>query len=312
MPNKTRMNRNTLCGFAAILLWSSTVALARSISEKLGPLTAGASVYTLGGILLVFQFFFKEKSLRKVRALSPLYLFGCGSLFLIYTVALFIAIGLALNHQQTIEVGLVNYLWPSLTILFSLALLSKKAKLWLFPGICIAFLGIILVLTQGTSISWNSFWKNLSDNPTAYGLGLIAAVSWALYSNLTRRWSNSTSFGGVPFFILATGMAMLLLRFLHREHSSWSPWALAEILFLGIATALGYLFWDMAMRQGDVILVVSVSYLTPFFSTAVGCLYLKVVPGLNLWLGCLLIIGGSLLSWSAIEKPVAQKSKTKP
>jgi len=56
------------------------------------------------------------------------------------------------------------------------------------------------------------------------------------------------------------------------------------------------------MRKGDVVLVVSCSYLTPFLATAVGCIYLWVVPGVKLWLGCLLIIGGSFLSWRSIDK----------
>ncbi|MCX5735162.1 MAG: hypothetical protein NTW68_12655, partial [candidate division NC10 bacterium] len=47
-----RADRNTILGFCAILLWSVTVALARSISEQIGPLTAGAAVYlTAAGFL---------------------------------------------------------------------------------------------------------------------------------------------------------------------------------------------------------------------------------------------------------------------
>ena len=48
-------------------------------------------------------------------------------------------------------------------------------------------------------------------------------------------------------------------------------------------------------------LVASCSYLTPFFSTVVTCLYLRVQPGPTLWMGCGLIIAGSFLSWRSIR-----------
>ena len=36
-------------GLGAILLWSATFAVARSLSEQIGPLTAGAAAYLIGG-----------------------------------------------------------------------------------------------------------------------------------------------------------------------------------------------------------------------------------------------------------------------
>ena len=38
-------------GLAAILLWSTTFALARSLSEQVGPWEAGTAVYLLGGAM---------------------------------------------------------------------------------------------------------------------------------------------------------------------------------------------------------------------------------------------------------------------
>ena len=53
MEKKSVIDRPTLYGFIAILLWSSTIALVRSISERIGPLTAGAAVYIIGGIISI-------------------------------------------------------------------------------------------------------------------------------------------------------------------------------------------------------------------------------------------------------------------
>jgi drug/metabolite transporter (DMT)-like permease len=275
--------------------------LARSISEQVGPLTAGVSVFVAGGVLLMVSLCFESRPLSRLRSLPRAYLFGCGALFLMYTAALFLGLGLATGREQAIEVGLVNYLWPALTILLSLLILSKRARLGLIPGTLLALIGALLVLTQGGSVSWQSLSANVSGNPVAYALGLTAALSWALYSNLTRRWAASDGGGGVPLFVVATGLVFSLLRLLYPEDGAWSVRVVVEIALLGVATALAYLFWDIAMRKGDVVLVASFSYLIPFLATAFGCAYLWVMPGAKLWLGCFFIIGGSLLSWRSVD-----------
>jgi len=306
MAQHLRVDRNTLLGVAAILLWSATVALARSISERVGPLTAGAAVYLGGSALLAGNLLMRRRSLTVLRQLPARYLFGCGALFVLYTLSLFLGLGLAASRRQAIEVALLNYLWPALTILFSLWLLGKRANLGLIPGTLLALAGVFLVLTQGAAVSWHSFSANVLSNPAAYALGALAAVTWALYSNLTRRWGRSDSEGAVLLFTLGTGLAFLLMGRLHPEAGAWGARVVAEVACLALATAAAYVFWDIAMREGDVVLVASCSYLTPFFSTVVSCLYLRVWPAFSLWLGCLLIIAGSFLSWRSIREPAGE------
>ena len=74
--------RRGLLSIAAILLWSSTVAVARSISEQVGPLTAGFAVYLTAGLLLAAYHLAKDRSFPKLRTLPPRYVFGCGALHL--------------------------------------------------------------------------------------------------------------------------------------------------------------------------------------------------------------------------------------
>jgi drug/metabolite transporter (DMT)-like permease len=294
------LNKGTLAGMLAILLWSSTVALARRISEQVGPATAGAAVYLTASLLLALVLLGRERSLRPLRQLSLRYVLGCGALFVVNMVTLFVALGLATDRSQTVEVGLLNYLWPAFTLLFSLWLLGNRARWGIVPGTVLALLGVALVLTQGARLSWSSVSANLLRNPLVYGLGLVAAVSWGLYSNLARRWGTGDSAGAVLVFVLATGVAFLLLRWLRPEAGTVGPRVLVEVAFLGSATAVAYFLWDVSMRRGDVTLVAALSYLTPFFSTVVSSLYLRIGLTNSLWLGCGLIIAGSFLSWRSI------------
>ena len=77
-------------------------------------------------------------------------------MFIFYTAAIYLAVGLAKDREQLLEIALVNYLWPALTVLFSLPLLKKRASLWLVPGTALALTGVFLVMTQGAHVSWVS------------------------------------------------------------------------------------------------------------------------------------------------------------
>ena len=297
-----RIERNTLAGLGAILIWSTSIALVRSISEQVGPLAGAAAVHLIGGGFSFAFFLYRSKgSLLPLQSLSGKFLLGCGALFVLYMLALFVAVGMAADRHQVLEIGLLNYLWPALTILFSLLLLHKKGNFILVPGTLLALSGVFLVLTQGQAISVASIIGNVGRNPGVYALAFTAAVSWGLYSNLTRRWGGPQARGAVELFILVTGLVFLLFFWLAGEGRVWTWRAGLEVTFLGLATALAYILWDLAMRKGDIVFVAACSYFTPLLSTLLSCLYLQVTAGVSLWLGCLLIVAGSLLSWMAVS-----------
>ncbi len=298
---RSPVDLSTSAGFGAILLWSATFALARSLSEEVGPLTGGATAYLIGGVFCLLRLTLSRGSLTRFRQLPRLYLLGCGSLFVFYTAAVYLAVGLARSREQLLEIALVNYLWPTATVLCSLLLLNKRASIWLVPGTALALAGIFLVILPGGTVSWNSLKEHVQTNPGAYALALAAAVSWALYSNLTRRWSGPENEGAVELFITATGLVLLALRLMTTEPTRWSVRAVGEATGLAVVTTLAYLLWDMSMRRGNLLLVVICSYFTPLFSTLVSCAYLRVSPGIKLWVGCLLLVSGSLITWRSVS-----------
>jgi len=297
----------TAGGFGAILLWSTTIAVARSLSEQLGPVTAAAAVYGVAGAASLARLAGSDAKRRQIRHLPHNYLIGCGALFVAYMLFLYFAIGLAADRQQVLEIGLLNYLWPALTLLLSVAHLRKAATLLLFPGTVLALLGVILVLTHGADVSWRSFVHNVETNPAAYSLGLAAAVAWALYSVLACKWAGGSTTGGVDIFLPATAVVLLLIGLGVDEPRAWSVRSITEAVFLGMATYAAYGLWDAAMRTGNLVLVAAGSYMTPLFSTIASCLYLAIVPGPSLWLGCGMLVTGSLLSWYSVSNGVSMQ-----
>ncbi len=255
----------------AILLWSATFALARSLSERIGAIAAGAAVYLVGGAILWLLRALAVRDLKQ-KPPRPLYLYGCGFLFVLYTVLLYLAVGFAQNRQQLLEIALLNYLWPSLTVLLSIPLLKKHARPLLLPATALAMAGIFLVMTPDATVSWRSFWLHFQQNPVGYSVALLAAVSWGFYSNLARRWSTPDATGGVEWFTPAAGLILLGLTLVQQEAVRWTWPAVIEALLLGTITGLAYSLWDRSMRKGNLLFVAACSYFTPLLSTLVSCL----------------------------------------
>lgn len=283
----------TVCGVIAILLWSMSVALTRSLSEALGPFGAGAAIYSISGVLV-----WLINGKPQVRAQHPAYLWGCGALFVVYMVSFALAIGLANSRQQTLEIGLINYLWPSLTLLFAVPLLKLQARWWLWPGVLLAFCGVVWVVSGGQGLNTKVLLENIGTNPLAYALAICAAFAWAIYSNLVRRYSRQRS--ALPLFLLMTALFLWLMFFaLTPGELHFTLRSSVELLLMGITTALAYLCWDSAMKQGNATLVAALSYFTPLFSILIAGLWLNTLPSASFWPGVGLVIAGSLLCWSA-------------
>ena len=298
-----RRGLSTALGLVAIILWSTTFAVSRSLAEKIGFVTAGAAMLIAGGVLGCLYVAIVEGRRAIVFRLPRAYLIGCGLLLCAYMVCLFLAIGLAANRQQTVEVGIINYLWPGLTLVFAIPILGAKVRWSFFVGIAMAAAGAALAALRLGEYSAGTLLENLRTNPLPYGLALAGAVVWALYSVLSRRWAGGAEGGGVPLFTLAAGLVLLALRPAFHETSCWSLQAAGELAFMAVfPVMIAYAFWDRAMRLGNVTLVAAASYLTPLLSTALSALYLGVELGWNLWLACGLIVAGAALAQRAVVK----------
>jgi len=305
-------NLNTIFGILAILFWGTTIAFSRSLTEQLGPLTAASWIFLLSGIWSCIYLISKPGGIKKTFQLPILYLIGCGALFVFYMVCLYLAVGLAFSREQVIEVSIINYLWPGLTLVFSLPILRKKAKITLIPGVVLAFSGFYLATVESGMFSWEVFKGNFQVNYFPYLLAFMAAISWGLYSILVRRWAGHTEGGAVPLFLLGTGLVLIAIRFMFPEESYWTPRVVLELLYMSVfPTFLAYTFWDRAMRKGNIILVASFSYFTPLLSVLITSFYLQVKIQANIWIACLLVIAGALLSKISIIDKAKKESPFK-
>lgn len=119
------------------------VGLIRGVSEGLGPVGGAAAIYSLSGLLLIFTVGFP-----RIRQIPKGYLLAGSLLFVSYEICLALSLGYAATHHQAIEVGMVNYLWPSLTILFAILFNGQKTNWLIVPGLLLALVGVCWVFRR--------------------------------------------------------------------------------------------------------------------------------------------------------------------
>ncbi|WP_339025855.1 aromatic amino acid DMT transporter YddG [Leclercia pneumoniae] len=283
----------TLIGLLAIVLWSTMVGLIRSVSEGLGPVGGAAMIYTLSGLLC-----WLIVGLPSLRRFTPGYLIAGSVLFVSYEICLALSLGYASTRHQAIEVGMVNYLWPSLTIVFAILFNGQKSRLWVVPGLLIALFGVSWVLGGEQGLHVDEIVSNILSNPLSYGLAFAGAFIWAAYCTVTRKYANGQN--GITLFVLLTALTLWMKYLLSDQpEMTFSLPIVFKLLLCGMALGVGYASWNIGILHGNVSLLATVSYFTPVLSAALAAALLSAPLSFTFWQGALLVCAGSLLCWYA-------------
>lgn len=298
-------SRATLVGLAAILCWSTSVGLFRSVAEHLGPVGGAACTFTLSALFVTLRFGLPRW--QQLRSWHPAYVLGCGIIFVAYEIGLSLSLGFASNRTQTLELGMINYLWPSLTVVLATTAGLQRFSWGLVPGVLLAMFGIVLVLQGDGQFSAAGLWANVQSNPLAYGLAFAAALLWPCYSVISRLFARGAN--ALSLFLWAVSAALWFHFALGHEpalHMSWP--AGMQLFMLGALTALGYSCWDFGIRHGNLTVMAVGSYFTPVLSALVGTVWLQVRPSWGFWQGVALVTLGSLICWYSTRATASDKA----
>ena len=275
----------------AVVLWSGSVGLIRSVSEALGPAGGAAMVFSAAACLAALVL-----GLPRPKDFNRTYFWLGGALFVVYEICLALSLGWASNRAQALELGMINYLWPCLTILLAVLCGQQKASPLLWPGVVLSFAGIVWVMKGDGPWSTEAFLRNMQDNPVAYGLAGCAAALWPAYTVLTRRFAEGKS--AIPLFLMATAAGLWVKYALGPEPAlNLSVRGVLQVLVLGGFMATAYSCWNHGIQRGNLTLLAVASYFTPILSVLLASLWLGVRPSAGFWQGVLMVTGGSLLCW---------------
>ncbi len=292
------LNRNisTLIGLTAVIFWSTNVGLMRSVSESFGAVAGAALIYSVASMILVFMV-----GMPKFSTIPKSYLWWGSLLFVAYELCFALSIGYAQNSRQAIEVGMINYLWPTFTLLFAIIFNNVKANILIIPGCIFALVGICWVLGGDTGFDFFQIFTNLKANPLSYGLAFAAAILWAAYCSVTVKTSQGKNL--VTIFFALTGV-VLWIKYLLMSGSAlnFTYDNTVTLIMAAGALGLGYGAWNIGIISGNMTLMAGASYFIPVLSALFAALILSTSLSFIFWQGVAMVTAGAVLCWLATRK----------
>ena len=289
-------HKYTLYGVLAILLWSSLTAFVRDLSELFSPIGGAALIYSVSAIFLMLVM-----GVPKLNNYPKRYLAFGGSLFVIYEMCLALSLGFANSRQQALEMAIINYLWPALTILLSIIVNRIKVSVLVYPSILIAFLGVAWCIAGNSGLSVEVLTANISDNPVTYSMAFAAAFIWAVYCSVTVKLSEGKN--AISVFFAATAISLWISYGLSNEPSfEFSLDSSFSLVLAGVVIGGGYALWNQAIIGGNLVLLGTLSYFIPVLSTLFASIYLSISLTSVFWQGVVLVTLGSLMCFIVTRK----------
>jgi len=271
----------TLLGSGAIALWAF-LALLSKVAQGVPPFELTALAFAISA-LLGLTIVAARGRLGALRQPALVWAHGVGGLFGYH--ALYFA---ALAFAPAAEANLINYTWPLLLALFAGPVLGLRLTRYHAAGIVLATLGGLLLTGTGLSMSGTA--------PLGYALAAGAAVTWALYSVLSRRLAAVPT-EAVAGFCAGSAILAGVAHLLFEPDVMPSPEAWLAIAALGIGpTGSAFFLWDIGMKQGDPRLLGTLAYATPVLSTVLLCLGGYAPWTLALASAALLVAAGGVLA----------------
>ena len=203
----------------------------------------------------------------------------------------------ALTYTYAANVSIIVSLSPIFTVMLAQLFSRTNEKLgkFVYIGSLVAIAGVVLVVLNGS--------LNFHLSPLGDVLALAAAVAWAVYSILikkyterydnfivTRRvmlWAFLTA---IPLMLLTDGMPDLTPLFTQ-------PKVLLSWLFLAVfGNAVCFAIWNIAFQRLGVVVTNNYLYASPFVTLLVGWLLLHEPISLMGIIGAVLITVGVFLA----------------
>jgi len=239
-------NQGLLLAVAALLLWSTSAASTAFGGGRVGAWQFLGLATLIAGVLQVVACRVQLKMpLKKIFAPPPKMMALIFLTFTPYMVVYTLAMVTAAKPQK-VGVGLLNYLWPTLTVVFATFLVpGSKMTGRLAAALALALSGAVLANFDGL--------KNLSVGTSLlpYLLGLTAGILWAVYSAMLARWKSwAGEYTTTPLGFLAASAVSFAMCLRNGEWVRMDAVSWLGILYMAVCVlATAYLLWELALHR---------------------------------------------------------------
>lgn len=209
----------------------------------------------------------------------------------------FVTENYALKLTTTANVSLLGSISPLFTTILMAIVFRQRIKPGVIIGSIIAFGGVFCIIF--------SHGEGLEINPAGDLLALGASLSWAIYTiaikPLLPRYSSLFISRKLFFYGVISAIPLLLIQnqplHLGIVFNFTHPKYLMNLLFLVLfCSIMGYFIWNEVMKILGPVTANNYIYVQPLVTMVAGSLILGETIYLLGYVGCVLIIGGLILS----------------
>lgn len=220
-----------------------------------------------------------------------LYFVGAG---LTGLVLYYLCENIALGYGDASLIGVIVSSAPLFSAIFSAIFLKEHIKAGFFVGFTVSMCGLII-------LSWTAQSTGVQFKGVI--LALIGAVSWSIYSVLTRKISllGYPTFGSTRYIFLFGVLLMIPVAvfrgFRINAVLTMDIVSLANLMFLGFcASALCFVTWNFAVKQIGVVRTAVYIYASPVITVVLAAIVLGERMNRNQIIGTILVLSGLVLS----------------
>ncbi|MDP0506502.1 MAG: DMT family transporter [Fusobacterium sp. JB019] len=196
----------------------------------------------------------------------------------------------------TISIATISYYFaPIFVMIASPLLLKEKISLKKVICICLAMIGMLMIVGTNKSSSGNVEYNHL----LGIFYGILAAVFYASVI-ISNKFIINISPGDrtiVQLFVAAIMLIPYILLTTGFNFGSLHGISLYSLLFLGIIhTGLAYTIYFSAIKNLKGQTLAILSYIDPIFAVLISTLFLKESLGIFQIIGAVLILGSTFIS----------------
>lgn len=279
------------------MLVGAAIVASRFVVAEVPPLTLALLRYAIGFACLLpfalpsWRALFVPLRPRDLAAMAAL---GTGQFGILIAL-----LNWGLQHLVAAQAALIFSLFPLITLLLGAALGREQASARLLGGVLLSIAGVAVALLPKLQAGHGgNWWGELAVLASA----TIGALCTVLYRPYLQRYPTVP----VSTFAMLASVLFLAVAALAEGWPQRVPQlgarAWAVVVFVGLASAVGYFWWLYALKRESPTRVTVFLALNPLTAAVLGWLLLGEPLGAPIAMA-LLMIGGGL--WLAGRRPLA-------
>ena len=274
----------TIFAILAAALYAINFPVSKILLDQVSPTMMAAFLYLGAGLgLFIYHCFVRkiEKNEHLTKADLP-YTIG----MIVLDIAAPILLMLGLQQTNSANTSLLNNFEIVATSLIAFFIFREVISIKLRLAIALVTIASIALSFEGTG----SF-----DFNTGSLFVLGAAACWGLENNCTKMLSPKSSVQITTIKGLFSGLGSLIVAFIVGEHIPGIMWVLAVLVLGFISYGLSINFYIKAQKDLGAAKTSAYYALAPFLGAAFGMLLLHERPGIQFYIGLVIMIVATVL-----------------